>query len=190
LKQDSKGELNKNYNENYKALNQTIINLKQNMGIIKMCLEESKQFNNSKLVIETIDLTFCKDIIRNSQNNIEFKLLNKIEENISSLEEKLKTIKTSVIIGEHKHYITSMISLPDGYIATASWDKTIKIWDLSKNILIKTLEGHASFIYCLTLLSDGNIASGSMETIKIWEGKNDYQCIYTLVGIQILLDVY
>jgi WD40 repeat protein len=76
-----------------------------------------------------------------------------------------------------------VISLPNGYIATASEDKTIKIWDLNRNILIKTLEGHTDAIYCLALLSDGNKASGSEDrTIKIWESKNDYKCLNTLNG--------
>jgi WD40 repeat protein len=144
---------------------------------------ESKQNNNSRIATETQNLIFPNKIIKESQDSIKDTLLNKIEENILFSEEQLKTIKTSVIIGEHKDRITSMISLPNGYIATASWDKTVKIWDLNKNILIKTLEGHTSDINCLALLSDGNIASGSAdETIKIWESKNDYKCINTLNG--------
>jgi WD40 repeat protein len=76
-----------------------------------------------------------------------------------------------------------MIALPNDYIATASKDKTIKILDLNKNIPIKTLEGHTDEIRFLALLSDGNIASGSLDkTIKIWESKNDYKCINTLNG--------
>jgi WD40 repeat protein len=130
-------------------------------------LEESKQ-NNSKLALETNTLTSCNEIIRDRQINIEDNLLNKIEENILFSEEKIKTIKTSVIIGEHENSITSIISLPNGYIATASYDNTIKTWDINKNILIKTLEGHIGLIWCLALLSDGNIASGSYDkTIKI-----------------------
>jgi WD40 repeat protein len=165
-------ELNKNYNDNYKTLYKTINNLNENIKAIMLCLEESKQqntFSNKKLV--------------DNQNSIEEKLSNKIEENILFSEEKLKTKMTSVIIGEHKDSINSMIALPNGYIATASQDKTVKIWDLNKNILIKTLVGHTDQIYCLALLSDGNIASGSWDnTIKIWESKNDYKCINNLNG--------
>jgi WD40 repeat protein len=183
LKRGAKGELNRNYNDNYKALNLTINKINESIKAIKIYLEEPKQHNNnSRLVIETQNLVFINKIIRNIQNNIEDKLLNKIEGKILFSEGKLQTIKTSVIIGEYKDCITSMISLPNGYIVTAAWDKTIKIWDLNKNILIKTLEGHTFAINCLALLSDGNIASGSRnKSIKIWESKNDYKCINTLI---------
>jgi WD40 repeat protein len=173
-------ELNKSYNDNYKALYQTVNNLNENIKAIKISLEESKQRYNSKLALETQNLTCCNKMLVNSQINIEENLLNKIE---LFPEEKLRTIKTSVIIGEHENKITSMISLPNNYIATTSLDKTIKIWDLSKYILVKTLEGHTDQIYCIALLSDGNIASGSYDrTIKIWDSKNDYKCINTLNG--------
>jgi WD40 repeat protein len=75
-----------------------------------------------------------------------------------------------------------MISLPNDYIATASRDKTINIWELNKNIPINTLE-HTNQIWCLALLPDGNIASSSQnKTIKICESQNDYRCIKTLNG--------
>jgi hypothetical protein len=156
-------ELNKNNNDNYKQLNQVINHLNDNIKTIRMCLEESKQNNNTKLVTETQNLTFSKKMIVDNKNSIEEKLLNKIEENILFSVEKFKTIKTNVIIGEHKEGITSMIALPNDYIATASCDKTVKIWDLNKNIPIKSLEGHTDAIWCLALLPDGNLASGSRK---------------------------
>jgi WD40 repeat protein len=149
LKLNAKGELSRNFNDNYKTLNQTIKNLNENIKVIKMYLKESKQNNNSKLVVEANNLTFCNEIIRDIRNSMENNRLNNIEEKILFSEEKLKTIKISVIIVEHKHFITSMISLPNDYIATTCGDKTIKIWDLNKNMLIKTLEGHADTIWCL-----------------------------------------
>jgi WD40 repeat protein len=180
----SLGELNKCCNENYKTFNQTINNLNtEEIKTIRMCLEESKQHNITKLVIETQNLTFSNKLILDNQNSINENLLNKIEENKSFLEEKLKTIKTSVVIRQYNRGMISMISLPNGYIATASDHKTVKIWDLNKSILIKTLAGHIDQIRCLALLSDGNIASGSDDkTIKFWESQNDYKCINTLSG--------
>lgn len=38
---------------------------------------------------------------------------------------------------------------------------TVKIWDPTKNICINSWKAHNSFIYCMTILQDNNIATGS-----------------------------
>lgn len=44
------------------------------------------------------------------------------------------------------------------------------------------MNGHASDIFCLVLLKNGNLVSGSLdETIKIWNLKNGL-CVCTLTG--------
>ncbi len=56
-------------------------------------------------------------------------------------------------------------------MASASWDKTIKIWNITSNngTLIRSLNGHTSQVKCLILLPTGLLASGSDDkTIKIW----------------------
>jgi WD40 repeat protein len=138
LRQNANAELNKNYNDNYKTLNQSINNLNEEINTIKLFLE-SKQHNNSKLAIEARNFTFSNKMLVNSQNTIKDNLLNKIKENILFSEEKLKTLKSSDIIGEHADRITSMISLPNDYIATASYDKSIEIWDLNKKTFLLRL---------------------------------------------------
>ena len=71
---------------------------------------------------------------------------------------------------------------PDGsIIATASWDKTVKLWSRDgKNII--TLHGHKYGVICVNFSPDGNIiASGSLDgTVKLWS--KDGKLLNTLYG--------
>ena len=57
------------------------------------------------------------------------------------------------------------------YIASSSYDRTIKIWDPSTGSLIQTLVGHSLYVWSLETLKNGNLASSSADkTIKLWGG--------------------
>ncbi|HAG83029.1 MAG TPA: WD40 repeat domain-containing protein, partial [Cyanobacteria bacterium UBA12227] len=60
---------------------------------------------------------------------------------------------------------------PDGKtIATASGDKTIKLWDSSNGKLLHSLEGHNEWVHTVTFSPDSKtIATASLgKTVKIW----------------------
>jgi hypothetical protein len=71
----------------------------------------------------------------------------------------------------HTNYVESLAVLPDGYLASGSWDSKIKIWDTVKGIEIKTLTGLTSSVSSLAVLPDGYLASGSNPKIFIWGKK-------------------
>jgi len=59
---------------------------------------------------------------------------------------------------------------PDGkQLASSSWDKTIKIWDLRTGRLLYTLEGHTARVVAVAFSANGKIASASVDKcINIW----------------------
>ncbi|KAH7033954.1 beta transducin-like protein HET-E2C [Macrophomina phaseolina] len=68
-------------------------------------------------------------------------------------------------------------------LASGSWDRTVKIWDVSSGACLQTLEGHSSFVRSVTFSHDSTrLASGSGDrTVKIWDsGSGAY--LQTLEG--------
>ena len=85
----------------------------------------------------------------------------------------------------HQEGIYRIIFSPDGSkVATASWDRTVKLWNASDGTLLKTLNAHSNWLYGLTFSPDGQllVAAGRDRTITIWsvEGK----LLHTLTGHQ------
>jgi WD40 repeat protein len=60
--------------------------------------------------------------------------------------------------------------LPNGWLASGSRDKTIKVWDLEERKEVRTLQGHTRPIFSLKVLKIGNLVScSSDDTLKIWD---------------------
>jgi WD40 repeat protein len=69
----------------------------------------------------------------------------------------------------------------DGKIISGSWDKTLRIWDLSDGTCLKVLQGHTDSVNCVTVV-DGKIISGSYDkTLRIWD-LSDGTCLKVLQG--------
>src|SRR5260221_13840117 len=73
---------------------------------------------------------------------------------------------------EHSDRVTTVVSSPDaGLLASASKDKTIKLWDPHTGEHLRTLEGHSYFVMSVGFSPDGGLlASASLDkTIKLWD---------------------
>ncbi|GAB4531313.1 MAG: caspase family protein [Pleurocapsa sp.] len=84
----------------------------------------------------------------------------------------------------HQETITQIKYSPDGkIIASASWDKTIKLWDVENDKLITTLTGHQNAVNTIAFSPDGKtlISGGEDKTIKLWNLETD-KLITTLTG--------
>src|SRR5262249_3033011 len=78
-----------------------------------------------------------------------------------------------VILEDHKRQVTCVAFSPDGkHLVTGSQDKTLKIWDLAKRKVVKTLEGHTNWLSALAFVGDGVVASTSDDlTVRLWDVK-------------------
>ncbi|RAP35384.1 hypothetical protein DID80_06470, partial [Candidatus Marinamargulisbacteria bacterium SCGC AAA071-K20] len=68
--------------------------------------------------------------------------------------------------------IWSVTQLEDGRLVSASWDNTLKVWDLKQEQgpeCVATLHGHTSDILSVTQLEDGRLVSSLHDgTLKVW----------------------
>src|SRR5690242_18669623 len=97
-------------------------------------------------------------------------------------EDEKNSFEREMVLNGHKGCVRAFVTLPDGHFASASEDKTIKVWDPTTGQCVLTLEGHKDAVLSLAVSLDGKILfSGSKDkTIKAWipGGK----CIATMEG--------
>jgi WD40 repeat protein len=69
----------------------------------------------------------------------------------------------------HTHAVTCLVVLPEGKLASACWDKTILIWDITTGLYEAELREHDDAVITLAVLPGDMLASGSHDTtIRIW----------------------
>ena len=53
---------------------------------------------------------------------------------------------------------------------TGSQDKTLKVWDVARRKVVKTLQGHTNWITSVCYLDDNIVASTSDDlTVRLWD---------------------
>ncbi|KAM7413597.1 hypothetical protein PAMA_020808 [Pampus argenteus] len=87
----------------------------------------------------------------------------------------------------HTHYVMQIVINPkdNNQFASASLDRTIKVWQLGSKTPNFTLEGHEKGVNCIDYYSGGDkpylISGADDRLVKIWDYQNK-TCVQTLEG--------
>eukprot|EP00768_Dysnectes_brevis_P001362 gnl/Dysnectes_brevis/133_a158_8224.p2 GENE.gnl/Dysnectes_brevis/133_a158_8224~~gnl/Dysnectes_brevis/133_a158_8224.p2 ORF type:complete len:328 (+),score=96.51 gnl/Dysnectes_brevis/133_a158_8224:209-1192(+) len=70
----------------------------------------------------------------------------------------------------HSHFIEDVILDKSGaHCLSASWDGTVKVWDIESTSVKATLSGHTKDVLCVALAQNRRIISGSRDnTLRLW----------------------
>lgn len=81
------------------------------------------------------------------------------------------TMQPSITLTGHRDYISSLVFLNREQLATASFDKSIKIWDIGTGKELYSLDEHKEQINDLALSADGKrlFSGASAEGVLCWE---------------------
>lgn len=85
----------------------------------------------------------------------------------------------------HVQPVTHLSFSPDGrFLATASFDKKLKLWDGRTGKFLHTMHGHVGKVYQVTWAPDSRLlaSASSDSTIKVWEARNPAKAKFSLAG--------
>ncbi|MCW5910405.1 MAG: caspase family protein [Cyclobacteriaceae bacterium] len=90
-----------------------------------------------------------------------------------------QSIETIIQKGHELAVVAVAISPDSNYVATASRDKSAKLWELSSGREVRSFLGHQASVISLDFSRDGKhlLTGGNDRTLKIWEVKTGKQVL-------------
>jgi len=81
-----------------------------------------------------------------------------------------RDMKPVIILRGHTGVVKSLALVDEKRLVSASWDNTIKLWDIQDGSCISTMEGHAHWVTSVVTINAKRLASASNDnTIKLWD---------------------
>lgn len=108
----------------------------------------------------------------------------KLDPSYSEVEEGPAGYATRSLSGHNEPIQDLALSTNAKYAVTASWDKSMRLWDLETGASLRRFMGHTSDVHSVALSPDNRqiISGGRDRTIKLWNILAE--CKYTLVEDQ------
>ncbi len=91
---------------------------------------------------------------------------------------QLGSTRPSILVREHDASVTGLAALPDGSLASAGEDGTIRLWDVGRGIVARTLPGHGGGrVFGLSASADGRWlgSCGADGTARVWDLGSDLE---------------
>lgn len=104
--------------------------------------------------------------------------------NLKSLKHLIASPQPFRVLRGHSDRIFSVVFSPDGhFLASASADRTLKLWSPHTGQCLNTLQGHNSWVWAVAFSPDSKLlASASYDhKIKLWDVFSG-ECLQTLLG--------
>ncbi|MCK4651291.1 WD40 repeat domain-containing protein [Candidatus Babeliales bacterium] len=168
------GSISKNSSNNSFSENEEIIDyFTEKFKLKNISLENEFTQNQNNNVLDDVSLNNLTYLLTGKRHilNKTHKPIKKILQNYI-LKKYSKSLSKALIIKKfkgHKGKIYKVVTLPNGNIATASEDKSIKIWNLKGKLVKSIKKAHKKTpIVSLMLHPNGNLVSGCNLRIRIW----------------------